>query len=176
MKCAPPQVDTSLIHIKIGYFLIFATAGVLNPFFAVYFKSIGLSAEVIGIITALKPLIGFVSSPAIGALTDHFQIHKPFLMFAIVFYVAMQCVMGTTNNGIAQAILFAIASVISAPIVPTLDASVLHFLGERKGLYGKQRLWVCNHVSNLKQIPIFSHLRIFLFAAFNFCQIIANLT
>lgn len=85
--CFP--VTLPLLFIKIFYFTFIGGLGSILPFLSIYFKQMGLSPEQIGIISGLRPLVGFLSGPLWGALADRYKIRRIMLLLSILAWVAV---------------------------------------------------------------------------------------
>ncbi len=113
----------------------------LMPFLALYYRQVGLSGGHIGLLLGIGPMITLAAAPAWGGLADRTQRHRLLLTIAIVgAMIAMFLVSQVGTLGLLLVLVAAYAW-FSAPIMPLVDNSVLAILGERKGEYGKQRLW-----------------------------------
>ena len=82
-----------LLAVKIFYFAFMAALGVALPYCAVFLKQLGLSAFQIGIISGIRPVLGFVSGPLWGSLADRFSIRRAMMVVSVLawlgFFVAL---------------------------------------------------------------------------------------
>ncbi len=141
IKKAWRRVDRTLLPPKALYFCYFAAMAALMPFLALYYRQVGLSGGHIGLLLGIGPMITLAAAPAWGGLADRTQRHRLLLTIAIVgAMIAMFLVSQVGTLGLLLVLVAAYAW-FSAPIMPLVDNSVLAILGERKGEYGKQRLW-----------------------------------
>ena len=76
--------DRHLIAIKLFYFTFIGALGVVISFAVVFLKQVGLSAFQIGVISGIRPMLGFISAPAWGTIADRFNIRR-ILMFVSMF-------------------------------------------------------------------------------------------
>jgi len=94
--------ERHLIAIKLFYFTFIGALGVVISFAFVFLKQIGLSAFQIGVISGIRPVLGFVSAPAWGAVADRFNIRRILMfvsMFAwLVFFVGLYFVEAPTRR------------------------------------------------------------------------------
>ena len=85
-----------LLAIKLFYFAFLGALGVVLPYMAVFLKQLGLSAYQIGIISGVRPALGFISGPLWGAIADRFQIRRILMMISMLswlgFFVALYMV------------------------------------------------------------------------------------
>ena len=83
------HVDKDLLAYKAFYFLFFAGFGASFPYIALYFKQIGLSASLVGILAGIRPIIQFISAPFWAILADTFKARKTVLLFSILSWLVM---------------------------------------------------------------------------------------
>jgi len=76
-----------LLAIKVSYFAFFASYGVVIKYSPVFLKQHGLSAFEIGVIAGIRPLIGFLSAPVWGAVTDRYNIRRFLLTASLVAWI-----------------------------------------------------------------------------------------
>ena len=82
------KVDVSLLKYKSFYFWFLGAIGAVFPYFSVYFKQLGFSPNQIGIISGVRPLVGFCSGPLWGSLADRFRIRRIMLMISALGWLA----------------------------------------------------------------------------------------
>ncbi|KAL4228571.1 hypothetical protein ACF0H5_011621 [Mactra antiquata] len=70
------KVEPHLMKFKSFFFFFGGAIGSVFPYFSIYYKQLGLSPNQIGIISGLRPLIGFCSGPVWGSLADRFRIRR----------------------------------------------------------------------------------------------------
>lgn len=130
-----------MIRPKASYFFYFGASSCLMPFIALYYAQNGLSASQIGLLAGLLPLVTLVSAPLWSGLADVTGRHRALLLLALGGSVA--AVLGLSQTGsLAGLILLVMLNAFSlAPVIPLIDNTVLAMLGERRSLYGQQRLW-----------------------------------
>jgi len=126
---------------RLFYFFYFGALASLVPFLTVYYELVGLSGRQIGILTGIPPLVALVAGPIWGGVADVTRRHR--LMLA----VAVAGVMGTVFAFSRIASFLGLLPVVfayaffTAPIVPLVDNTVMELLANRRGDYGRQRLW-----------------------------------
>ena len=79
--------NVRMIPNKLYYFTFFGAIGCLFPFLAIYFKQLGLTPTEIGLVSAVRPLVGFLSGPLWGALADKYKIRKIILWVATIAWI-----------------------------------------------------------------------------------------
>ncbi|MEJ5198900.1 MAG: major facilitator superfamily domain-containing protein 6, partial [Anaerolineae bacterium] len=130
-----------MIRPKASYFFYFAALSCLMPFMVLYYARNGLSASQIGLLAGALPLVTLVSAPLWGGLADATGRHRALVALAIGG--SMAAVFGLWQlPGLRWLILFVILNAFClAPVIPLIDNTVVSMLGERRTLYGRQRLW-----------------------------------
>lgn len=80
--------ERHLIAIKLFYFTFIGALGVGIAYAIVFLKQIGLSPFQIGIISGIRPVLGFVSAPAWGAIADRYNIRRVLMLISMVAWLA----------------------------------------------------------------------------------------
>lgn len=129
-----------MIRPKAAYFFYFAAGACLSPFLALYYAQNGMSASQIGLLSGLLPLVTLVSAPLWGGLADATHRHRPVLLLAMAGSIAAVAALSQTS-GLGWLIpLVILNAFFMAPVIPLIDNTVLTMLGDRKSLYGRQRI------------------------------------
>ena len=130
-----------MIRPKAAYFFYYAATASLLPFIALYYAQVGLSASQIGLLSGILPLVTLVSAPLWGGLADATRRHHALLLLAIAGTMAAVLALSRTASLSALIPIVMLNAFFMAPIIPLVDSTVLTMLGERRSLYGRQRLW-----------------------------------
>ncbi|GIY42042.1 MFS domain-containing protein [Caerostris extrusa] len=77
-----------LLPIKAHYLLIFGGSSAVYPYISIYAKQLGITADVIGYITAGLWCSTVISRPILGGLADHFQKFKLVLVCMLMISVS----------------------------------------------------------------------------------------
>ena len=85
--CYPMTV--SLMFIKCFYFSFIGALGCVLPFLSIYYKQQGLTPQQIGLISGLRPVIGFTSGPLLGAISDRFKIRRVMLLISLLAWLGV---------------------------------------------------------------------------------------
>ena len=129
-------------RIAIGlYVSAFAAVGAAAPYLPVYYQSLGLSLDVIGLLAAAAALCALVAAPAWGLLAD--QVAGSRLVLVAAAGAATVCAIGL---GLASApALVAVIAVLYAlsfaGIAPVLDAYALDQVADNQHRYARFRVW-----------------------------------
>ena len=79
-------INKNLIVLKLYYFFAFSAQACIQPFYPVFFRHVGMSAQQTGIILGLKPLARIIGAPICGALADKYRKHR--IMMLVMFIVS----------------------------------------------------------------------------------------
>jgi PPP family 3-phenylpropionic acid transporter len=142
---APAQtrwgIDLALLPPKIFYFVFYAAAASLVPYLVLYYRAAGMSGAEIGLLAGISPVVTWLAAPFWGALADSTQQHRTILVTTIVGSVVAVVLLAQTQSLLWLLPLVALYAFFAAPIMPLVDNSLLQQLGERRALYGRQRVW-----------------------------------
>jgi MFS transporter, PPP family, 3-phenylpropionic acid transporter len=142
MKLAIPiSIDRPMVLPKAYYLLYYGAAASLIPYLSIYYQSIGFSGKEIGLLVAIPPLVMLVGAPLWGGLADATRQHKRLLMLAIVLALLSVVALSLITRFVVFIPAVAAYALFVAPVMPLIDNTVMEMLGERRGKYGKQRLW-----------------------------------
>jgi PPP family 3-phenylpropionic acid transporter len=130
-----------MLSTKIFYFCFFAGLGALLPYLPLYYKQQGLVGWQIGVLTALPPLISLVAGPLWGAVADATRRHRGVLLLALVGTQLALLVIVNTHHFATMLPGVVLYACFAATIIPLIDSATLEILGERRGDYGRQRVW-----------------------------------
>ena len=78
-----------LLFIKLFYFTFIGALGCILPYLSIYYKQQGLTPQQIGLISGLRPVIGFTSGPLWGALADKYSIRRVMLLISIASWLGV---------------------------------------------------------------------------------------
>jgi MFS transporter, PPP family, 3-phenylpropionic acid transporter len=136
-----PSPGPSIARPAIVYVAFFSAVGAFVPYMAVFYRSIGLGVEVVGLMAALWAAAGLVAAPAWGILADRLgSVRYPLVL------AGTWAALATLGLGILQEPLlvppFAVAiSAALAGIVPMLDARTVEMVGPDRDRFGRARAW-----------------------------------
>ena len=131
----------ALFKAKAIYFLFYAAWAALIPFLPIFYKSLGFQAGQIGLLASITPLMTLVGAPLWGGVADATRKHRRVLLGVILGAMFSALALSQMRVFGLLALAAAAYAFFNAPIIPLIDNSVLDMLGERRGEYGKQRLW-----------------------------------
>ena len=119
------QTRIKLLVIELLFWLCFS----LFSYFSVYFQSLGFSASETGKITALNLIIGVITIPVWGLLSDKIRSAKKILIINLIgtslFYCLIPAVANSFNGILIILMIVAISSVFRSPISTLVDNIVI---------------------------------------------------
>ena len=78
------RINKSLLVFKLYYFFMFSGRACIEPFFPVFFRHVGMSAQQAGMIIGLQPVARLLGAPILGALADKYRKHKIVMLIMII--------------------------------------------------------------------------------------------
>ncbi|XP_069964549.1 major facilitator superfamily domain-containing protein 6 [Bactrocera oleae] len=83
------KVNRHLLPIKAHYFFFMAAMGPILPQLSVYGKQLGVSADVMGYITSVLPIIYVIAKPIVGYIADYFSHFRKFIFFLLILLMTL---------------------------------------------------------------------------------------
>ena len=87
------RIEKHLLKYKSFFFFFSGAIGAVFPYFSIYYKQLGFSPNQIGIISGVRPIVGFCSGPLWGSLADRYRLRRIILMIGalgwLVFITAI---------------------------------------------------------------------------------------
>jgi len=124
-----------------GFVTLYLAIGALSPYLPIYYDSLGLGLDTIGLLAALYAAAAMIGAPLWGATADRFGSVRPILAVAAagaaIAAGALAVVTGTVLIATA-AVALALAM---AGIMPILDARALEVVGGGRSHYAGLRVW-----------------------------------
>ena len=81
------RIDRKLIFYKLFFFAFLGGLGSVLPYVSVFLKQRGLSPQEIGLISGLRPVIGFLAAPLLGNLGDKFGIRRWLFLLSVAAWL-----------------------------------------------------------------------------------------
>jgi len=106
----------------------------------VYYHSMGLSGETIGLLGAVNPATTFLVAPLWGALADRSGGGKRILITTYATSVLARVCLSLRDDVKWLVGFVFISAVLNAPVKPLLDSAVMNIIPD-KSQYGRLRLW-----------------------------------
>jgi MFS transporter, PPP family, 3-phenylpropionic acid transporter len=128
--------------VAIGLFIsAFAAVGAFAPFLPVYYQSLGLDLDAIGLLAAAGSLAGLVSAPAWGMLADQVSGARGVLLVSALASAACAVGLALTSQPAVAAVVAILFWLAFAGIAPVLDAFALELVAADQHRYARLRVW-----------------------------------
>jgi MFS family permease len=123
------------------YFVFFLAAGTYFPFLSLYLKNEGFSGSEIGLIMAAGSVVGIFTNPILGMLSDASKDYRRLIKLSII--LSALCINGFLFSDYFLPVLLTqiVVGVLSAPMVPVVDAIAVEQAPHHGYTYGQVRLW-----------------------------------
>jgi PPP family 3-phenylpropionic acid transporter len=128
-------------RLALTYAAFFGTTGWHLPFFPVWLAARGLDPAAIGVVLAAFQLARIVATPAGTRLADRYGSLSRAAVIAAVATVGAMALLGALRGFPLVLAGVILLSLVSAPLLPLLDAYALKGLGLRGRNFGPVRLW-----------------------------------
>lgn len=123
------------------YFLFFLTIGAFMPYWSLYLKSIGMSAEAIGILSAVVVVTKIFSSFIWGWVVDHTGRTIQVIRWTSLFSLLSFALVLFYQDFWSLFIILFIFSIFWSAALPLIEAVTLSHLGEESDSYTVVRIW-----------------------------------
>ncbi len=131
-----PQIFAAL-----GYIAAYAAVGAAAPYFPVYYETLGLSLDAIGLLAALSALTGLVAAPAWGIVADRYAGSRLVLPLACLASAIAGALLGLAASPLVAAACAVTYSLAWAGVGPLLDVRALETVGKEHSRYARLRVW-----------------------------------
>jgi PPP family 3-phenylpropionic acid transporter len=124
-----------------AFVALYLAVGAYSPYLPVYYRSLGLPLEVIGLLAALFAAAAMLGAPVWGATADRSGSARPVLAFAAAGAAAAATLLAlVTGTGLIAlaAVLLALAM---SGVMPILDARALEVSAGSRSHYATFRVW-----------------------------------
>ena len=130
---------TPIRKAALTFAVYFVALGASWAFLPVYYRSLGLSLETIGLLSAFSAGIQLVAAPLWGLLDDRFPRSRRGLPAAALVAAVGASLLALSGGSSALPISVAIMAFGLSGVGPVLDARTLELLGDRASRYGEVR-------------------------------------
>ena len=137
----PARVIAQPTLARAGFVTLFAAVGALFPFIPVYYSSLGISLDGIGLLGALSAASAAIGSPLWGAAADRFGSSRAVLPIAALGATAAATAVALVDPVIPLVIAVAALGFCMAGVAPILDARALEAAVGDRHRYGQLRVW-----------------------------------
>lgn len=84
------RINKNLLVLKLYYFFAFSAQACIKPFYPVFFRHVGMSAQQTGILLGLKPLARIIGAPIGGVLADKYRKHRIVMLVMFIVSTTLQ--------------------------------------------------------------------------------------
>lgn len=126
---------------SVAYIMFFSAIGASIPYVPVFFRSIGLGIEAIGLLSALSAGVGLAAAPAWGAIADRLGALRGAIVVAGLWAAAAAGWLALARDPLSVTAAIVVLGIGLAGIGPMLDARTVELLGADRDRYGRSRAW-----------------------------------
>ena len=123
------------------YVALFFAVGTFFPYLTVFYRSVGLTLEGIGLVAALTGLVAVVAAPIWGAAVDRLRDARGPLLVAGLWGAAAAGWLAVSREPLMIAIAAAVLSAGTAGMGSMLDSRTIEIIGSNRDRYGRARAW-----------------------------------
>jgi len=123
------------------YFLFFLTIGAFMPYWSLYLKSIGMTAEAIGILSAIVVVTKIFSSFIWGWIVDHTGKRIQVIRYTSLLSMLSFSLVLFYQDFWSLFIILLVFSIFWSAALPQIEAVTLSHLGEESDSYTVVRIW-----------------------------------
>jgi PPP family 3-phenylpropionic acid transporter len=127
--------------IKTLFFFYYGSYGILSVYLPLHYKRVGLSAEQIGILAALYPLVGIAMNAVWGMVADQAADPRRLIRWILGLSAVFFLVLGQLSQFTLLFLVVLLFSIFFSPNNSLLDALTLGVVSRSGGDYGRLRLW-----------------------------------
>ncbi|HJP72112.1 MAG TPA: MFS transporter [Candidatus Limnocylindria bacterium] len=126
----------------IGAFVVlYLAVGAYSPYLPVYYRSLGLSLDLIGLLAALFAAAAMLGAPLWGATADRSGSARPILAFAAGGAAVAATLLGLVSGTVLVAVAAVLMALAMSGIIPILDARALEVSSGSRSHYASFRVW-----------------------------------
>lgn len=108
---------SSMLRIQALMFFFYATLGSALPYLPIYYKEMGISDSVVGLLGAVTPTLTFLVSPLWGALADSTGKHKLIMIVTFLGSVLVRNILVfRPSNMLLLTFIVAVCAALNAPV------------------------------------------------------------
>lgn len=139
----PTQLSTDRFALKLGLFYAayFLYGGIQLPFFPLWLEARGFDPGTIGFVIAAPMIVRVFAVPVVTRAADRYRAVRAALILCSSAGALAMTAVGLIDSAVAVVVVFMLAAMAVAPMLPLSDAYALSGLGARGRAYGPVRLW-----------------------------------
>ena len=129
------------IRARAAYVTFFAAIGAFAPYLPVYYQSLGLGLDAVGLLGALSAAAGLVGAPLWGAAADRFANSRMVLPVAAGGAALAAGLLALVHGPLLIVLAVGLMSLAMGGVSPILDARALETVTDDRNRYGRFRVW-----------------------------------
>src|SRR5688572_15875226 len=119
-------MNRNLAFIRLYYLFWLGAGGFIYPFISLFYKEQGLSGTQMGLLGTVGSIIGLISAPLIGRISDNVSNPRRVLQVCLIGSSVLFLILSQQNIFLWIAVIIAFEAMIGAPIYPLSDAQALN--------------------------------------------------
>ena len=120
---------------------LYVAVGALYPFIPVYYQSLGITLDGIGLLGALSAGAAAVAAPLWGVAADHFRTPRAVMPVAAAGAAIAAALLAFVSPVLPLVLTVAALALFMAGVAPILDARALEVAGGDRNRYSLLRVW-----------------------------------
>ena len=136
----PPTSTKSIWIMRLLFASYWGSLGAIQPYLPIYYHSLQLSGQIIGILGAITPFTTFLVAPIWGIISDKTGHVFSILYLTFIISTIGQLLVYSTTNPWMIMIIVCWTAIVRAPVKPLIDSVVMQTLQDRTQ-YGRLRLF-----------------------------------
>jgi PPP family 3-phenylpropionic acid transporter len=134
-------VNSQTVRARAAFVTLYAAVGAMFPYLPVYYQSLGLRLDLIGLLGALSAAAALIGAPLWGAAADRFASSRVVMPAAAVGAAVAAAVVGMVVGPLPLALAASALAFMMSGVAPILDARALETVVEDRNRYGRLRVW-----------------------------------
>jgi PPP family 3-phenylpropionic acid transporter len=135
------SVISQTVRARAAFATFYAAVGAMFPYLPVYYQSLGLRLDLIGLLGALSAAAALIGAPLWGATADRFGTSRLVMPAAAAGAALAAAVVGMVVGPLPLALAVSVLALTMSGVVPILDARALETVAEDRNRYGRLRVW-----------------------------------
>jgi PPP family 3-phenylpropionic acid transporter len=136
-----PPSQPSIRRPAAVYVALFFAVGTFFPYLSVFYRSVGLSLEGIGVVAALTGLVAVVAAPIWGNVVDRIRDARGPLLVAGLWGAAAAVWLSVSREPVTIVVAAAVLAAGTAGMGSMLDSRTIEIMGSNRDRYGRARAW-----------------------------------
>jgi MFS transporter, PPP family, 3-phenylpropionic acid transporter len=124
-----------------AFVALYLAVGAYSPYLPVYYRSLGLSLELIGLLAALFAAAAMLGAPMWGATADRSGSARPVLALAAATAAVAAAVLAVVSGTLLIGLAAALLALAMSGVMPILDARALEVTAGSRSHYASFRVW-----------------------------------